>query len=689
MTAIANVLYFEIEYFVYIFIGEIYSLCATMRFGLLINSFWFLLIGILPACGPEKKAKQQGVISTGSKAEDMAINTLTEGDTAAIHQLMQQGWQAKTTGNHNDSAAIACYTNALKLSGQIGYWEAAATAANNLANCYRERQDFPRANYYQSQFKATSKKIPSRYYNKHNSTHRYMSSNGDLTRANDYYNAGRFDSATQLYLKAIRMLEPADSVNKNALGSAYAALGAMYDHVADSTRALYYFDRILSVARQFGDTDLLLMGLYNRAATFSNGKNLEQSYAMAKEVLSIARQAKNIPYEGDAAYLMANFLISQDKPLQALDYSKQSLQTYTLLGDEDRLTRAHFILGYNYNQLQQYKAAERHLLEGIQLARNAKSYIDLYNAYGQLALTYEHIGNHAQALQYYKLYLTDKDSLRGSENARRISEIETRYQVAQKDRLLARQQLKIANQDKALYMWIGGALFLIMLLFGLLRRNRHKAAIAALKSKLAGEEQERARMAKELHDGIVSQLSLIKTNFSALPVYTRGDSEAGALQEAVQQLDQSIAELRSTAHNLLPDGLLRDGLLQALSNYCDKLSRSGTLEVSFQALGNLPPLSDEFQLNCYRIVQELLQNIHKHSGAGKALVQFNVNGDLLDITVDDNGKGQQAVLQTGQGMGLRNLNERVQLLEGSMKTEHDQGTSVYLSFNMKKYKTLV
>jgi signal transduction histidine kinase len=273
----------------------------------------------------------------------------------------------------------------------------------------------------------------------------------------------------------------------------------------------------------------------------------------------------------------------------------------------------------------------------------------------------------------------------GHESAGRIAEVETRYQVAQKDNELARKdkallktQLEIASQQKRQYLWVGGTSLCILILLGLLRQKRYKTKLNRLKDTIAGEEKERRRMAQELHDGIVSRLSIIKMNFSALPQQYQYLNDTTHFQEVVEQLEQSITELRTTSHNLLPEILKKAGLCESIRIYCDKIGKVALLDIEFQTLGELPPLSDDFQLNIYRIIQELVNNIIKHSNASHALIQFQVRDEWLNITIDDNGTGMPEAASATGGIGLQNLHDRIGLLHGTMETERGKGTSVYL-----------
>ncbi len=205
---------------------------------------------------------------------------------------------------------------------------------------------------------------------------------------------------------------------------------------------------------------------------------------------------------------------------------------------------------------------------------------------------------------------------------------------------------------------------LAVLLFLLYRNNQHRRRlqeeqlqllgkeqeVLQLKALMQGEEQERARFARELHDGFVSQLSAIKMNFSALDI-TRMTEEQQ--QDHIAELEETIAELRKTAHNLMPEILLNAGLCEAVQRYCDRINQAHTLFVDFRVYGYLPALEPGFELPLYRMIQEAVQNIIKHSGATDALVQFNYDNRVLGITIEDNGCGLEPGAEAAQGTGLQ------------------------------------
>jgi signal transduction histidine kinase len=151
-------------------------------------------------------------------------------------------------------------------------------------------------------------------------------------------------------------------------------------------------------------------------------------------------------------------------------------------------------------------------------------------------------------------------------------------------------------------------------------------------------------------------------------------------------LDGMGDEIRKTAHNLMPEALLKQDLPEAIRAYCNAMQSAGSgLQIDFQYFGSFDTLTQEFKLSAYRIIQELLKNIRQHAAATYVLVELQMHEHTLAITVEDNGAGFDAVTVT-RGMGLQNMQTRVRSFDGeyTLETSPGKGTSVYLEFDKEK-----
>jgi Signal transduction histidine kinase len=139
--------------------------------------------------------------------------------------------------------------------------------------------------------------------------------------------------------------------------------------------------------------------------------------------------------------------------------------------------------------------------------------------------------------------------------------------------------------------------------------------------------------------------------------------------------------MRRVAHNMMPEALIQLGLAQAIQDYCNNISTTGMLTVATEFYGLEQRLNATTEVTVYRIVQELVNNAVKHSGAKNILVQVLRRDQLLSITVEDSGKGFDAKQwQEKPTAGLQNIQSRVHYLGGHMdiKSESGKGTSVYV-----------
>jgi signal transduction histidine kinase len=173
-------------------------------------------------------------------------------------------------------------------------------------------------------------------------------------------------------------------------------------------------------------------------------------------------------------------------------------------------------------------------------------------------------------------------------------------------------------------------------------------------------------------------------NLDTVSYHKLSEKETARYTETLKHLDNAIEELRETAHNMIPEILLQQGLIRAIDIFCEKINAGGTLKIDLQHFGDLEYLQPEFKLSLYRMIQELLQNAVKHAKATQVLVQVNSYNDLLSITVEDNGIGMPAAMENNNSMGLRNLKARAEALGGSVEITANtpSGTVTYLEFDI-------
>ena len=209
--------------------------------------------------------------------------------------------------------------------------------------------------------------------------------------------------------------------------------------------------------------------------------------------------------------------------------------------------------------------------------------------------------------------------------------------------------------------------------------------MAALEALIKGEDKERSRIAKDLHDSVNGNLSAIKHNLSSISKDFLKNGDDKVLNVAIEMLDSACDQIRNISHDLVPPSLLNYGLLEALEQYVNRINDLGLVEISFQHFGTIYPMRKKTETMIYHIIQELITNIVKHSKAKKALVQINANLNLLHLTVEDDGVGYN-VNEVSHGLGLQNIQSRVEFLGAEMDVKTDaNGTSVTISISLPKH----
>jgi signal transduction histidine kinase len=330
-------------------------------------------------------------------------------------------------------------------------------------------------------------------------------------------------------------------------------------------------------------------------------------------------------------------------------------------------------------------------------------YSESIEAHNTIAEAYEKTGQYQQALLHKNLYLTLHDSLLRKDRLDMINQLEIRYRIAEKDKEITRQKLtavEAENRIKSKNFLLASSLFATLLLsitfFSWFVNSKNKQIlqqekinniqqrieIEKLSAAMSGEEKERTRIAHELHDGIGGLLTAAKLNFEAAKINAPLNNSAD-FHQGIHLLQEVSAELRNTAHHLMPEILLQGGLVEAVKYYTANVLKSKQTEIVIQVLGTPQIFNPDFELAVYRMIQELLQNVLKHAKAKNAIIQISYHEKDLAITVEDDGVGMpKSIAEKADGMGLTSIKERVKSIKGSMtiNAEANEGTSIYLEF---------
>lgn len=197
-----------------------------------------------------------------------------------------------------------------------------------------------------------------------------------------------------------------------------------------------------------------------------------------------------------------------------------------------------------------------------------------------------------------------------------------------------------------------------------LLKSFEKERISAI---LEGQEKERSRIAKDLHDGLGQMLTAIKMNVNMTV------EDPSRLHLLYKIIDDAIQESVRISENLLPSTLKDFDLPTCLKSLCSQIAATTTVHIRFECFGRISPIAQIVKINFYRIVQEAINNALKHAEADVVTVQLNEEDHWIHLTIEDDGKGMSTE-QTSDGIhhGLGNMRDRAEIMGGKFSVESDK-----------------
>jgi two-component system, NarL family, sensor kinase len=200
------------------------------------------------------------------------------------------------------------------------------------------------------------------------------------------------------------------------------------------------------------------------------------------------------------------------------------------------------------------------------------------------------------------------------------------------------------------------------------------------------QEKERERIAQDLHDEIGSKLNVVSLNLYGLKSNDKDEDAMLANIDTIIHVNNSAIEnARKIAHNLLPPVLEKFGLKAAIEELVLDFENTETVEINYTSTVDFSNANTDVQLNIFRIIQELLNNSLKHGKASKVNISFASIDNKVQCIYSDNGIGFETKnLQKNKGLGMRNIESRIQFLNGqyNVYSEKDNGITFNLTFNL-------
>lgn len=528
-----------------------------------------------------------------------------------------------------------------------------------------------------------------------------------------YIETAEYDSALIFLNESLDIRERLN--RKSEIAKSYLNLGYLFEKTKDYDRSIEYSALALDIYTEHDDQTRKAQAHENLGNAYYKKGNLAKAEENYLESLGIRSSLTNQTQIANSYSNLSIVYKDQKKFSDALNYATLSLN----LRIDDRDTAGIIISNINLGNLKlridKKSEAEHHYLKAFQLAEKKDLLLRFPEVLSHLTDLYSKLNKPDEALKFSLLYGEVKDSIEII--LKRTKDLELEIQRQKDDNAQLIQQEKYArleSHNKGLvinFLIIG--IILLLLIFSILiayfklvqkkklaeknSKIREKEIEELLKKQeldsigamIEGQEIERKRIARDLHDRLGSMLSVVKIHFKSvednlelLQIKNRKQYE-----KANQLLDDACDEVRKVAHDMVSGVLMKFGLISALKNLSSSVESTGQLKMTLIDFGFDERLDYDYEINIYRIIQELLSNVLKHAQAKEMTIQLLKKEDSINITVEDDGIGfDQETALSKQGLGIKNIESRINKLGGDFTIDSGKGAGTTFTIDLKLQK---
>ena len=629
-----------------------------------------MLLTILAGCHQQKSPAKASKIQEGKHYIDQAAQAFVDGNADSARLLLSRSMKCYKEAGYNDGVATVWLNVGIMEGAEANIERSLAYIDSGLA-CHA--CDSVRALLLSERCAALTNKGDMR------ESIRY----GTLAMA---IGKEKFDPETKI-------------ITCGNIAMAYRRLGT-----ADS--AVYYLNEGIGLAKKIGDDEDLAY-LYNQLSVFlTDQKRYDEASATCRQAYDAALRADNISerlsaksneginYYHKGEYAQADSLLSDSYPtldsigaaILKMKTIAYLLQTKQKMGEEAEIPR---LLTEGKKMAASLPSTNTQVnglltaMTGVMLDRKdwlgALAILDMVDStsIANGSFPREHflrskascmagMGRWHEAYSLYTAATEVADSLHGPEVQRQLSELQERLKVQEKE--LRINQLEQRESKSRLYILGLASLLGAIVLLGLFwaYRRRQQEQITQTRKYIEGMERERARFARELHDGACNELLGIGMQISS------EQTDRTTLSRQIASLRET---LRNISHELMPPQFEHTTLDHTLRHYLKHLS-SPHLKVTFKSEGDFGTVSKHIAYEFYRITQEAMGNIISHAQATEARVSLSHTGSGLMLTVTDNGRWEEPTATVGGGIGLQSVGDRAKSIGATLTMKHDTELTV-------------
>ena len=530
--------------------------------------------------------------------------------------------------------------------------------------------------------------------------------------ASAYKHLGEYPKAIDYFMQCLSYSEKTNDKIQEA--NAYQNIATLYLLQKEYKKSAENLDRAANLYRELGDDDGVLTTLFNFANILKEEGKFDQARTHYKTILDYREREGNKAVIAYVNINLSQMLVEEERCGEAVVALKKTLALLKELKFHSDIAIVLNDLGLCEAKLGHKKEAINYFKEALAIGDEQSLSVYKSDIYKNLAQLYQEEKNFEKALEFYQKGVATVADQKTLDKEKYVAKIQEGYETQLKEArilLLEKEQklsevelqkveLTVKRQRIVRNAFIAGFILVLIILMILrlsyVKRLRiqkelnlqqeenakqkitdmmkdHKLSV--IERYQEGQDEERSRLSREIHDGIGSDLAGIKIAFEH---YTENHKDELQSKSIANAINNACVDVRSLSHQLHPLSFSKIGFTSFLTDFIDQITKKSKLDIQtyFFPEEDIDKLPAELLADAYRIVQELINNILKHAEATKADVQLTKHEDHLNIVITDNGKG--FIKNKKQGIGLRNIKERLQKIKGTLDIDSgsSHGTSI-------------
>lgn len=518
------------------------------------------------------------------------------------------------------------------------------------------------------------------------------------------FQRSNLDSATYYYLAAIKLSELNDF--EDIMGKAYTNLGLIYDALGEDDKALDYLSKSAGLNKKLNSLYYLVIAYNGIANILIKYNKLDTAKVLYNKCLEISAELENIKGMADAYNGLADVADRNGQISSAKDLFLKAKHYYGLIDDSEGICITLNNLGRIESRSGNYMKAQILFDSALVIAREMGFIEREKNICWNFANHFSQRGEFEKAFKFHVQFKNLSDTILEIDKQKRIAQLKLAYDI-EKERA-KNFELKSTiyetnfvverrTRQRNTYLFLGSGIILILtFVFAYYsqraRKNRiiaeqqirqleEEKKLLAARSIVEGQEEERKRIAKELHDGLGVLLSSAKMHFTN--IRDKSPETQPMIDKAAKLLEQASGDVRRISHNMMPGLLTKFGLYEAVEDLFEQVDEMEGIHARVIIEGEQARLNDNTEIMVYRVIQEMVNNTLKHAEAKNIHLSFIIRPGKMKVEYTDDGKGFDVDERIkAKSIGLTSIQSRVRFLGGDVAIQSFPGKGVRYSFEI-------